>query len=276
MEGEVFQGKKTSIRMAAIFTVATFAASAIFDYPLFEGKILSDSMWGVMAVMWVPGVIAMTMARLSGIPILSGLGIKRFEIRYAGMALLAPAAYSVLAYGGAFALGACGLDFGHKFALGTMLLPALRGVFNALGEEIGWRGFLFPALRGHLSFGSACLVSGVIWAAWHYPAMIFGNYGGGNTAWWAFLNFTAQILGSTVLTSWLREKSCSIWPAVIAHAAHNYITQRILNPMVVEKAITKYVTTEMGIGLALTQLILAAILWWHYKHSPEPTGKIPV
>ncbi len=45
----------------------------------------------------------------------------------------------------------------------------LTGVATAAGEEIGWRGFLVPELAKGLPFTAVALVSGIIWAAWHYP-----------------------------------------------------------------------------------------------------------
>ena len=37
----------------------------------------------------------------------------------------------------------------------------------ALGEEIGWRGFLYPRLRAKLGDSLAVVAVGVIWGAWH-------------------------------------------------------------------------------------------------------------
>ena len=45
----------------------------------------------------------------------------------------------------------------------------ISGVGAALGEEIGWRGFLVPELAKALPFTGVALVSGMIWASWHYP-----------------------------------------------------------------------------------------------------------
>jgi membrane protease YdiL (CAAX protease family) len=41
----------------------------------------------------------------------------------------------------------------------------------AFGEELGWRGMLFPTLADFTSERSAALVSGVIWGLWHAPAI---------------------------------------------------------------------------------------------------------
>src|SRR5690606_40418988 len=38
----------------------------------------------------------------------------------------------------------------------------------AMGEEIGWRGLLLPELGRRMSWPAAALVTGAIWAVWHY------------------------------------------------------------------------------------------------------------
>ena len=45
-------------------------------------------------------------------------------------------------------------------------------VFNsllALGEEIGWRGYLYPVLRERFSLLQTHLLVGLIWSLWHLP-----------------------------------------------------------------------------------------------------------
>jgi uncharacterized protein len=55
----------------------------------------------------------------------------------------------------------------------------LTGVAAATGEEIGWRGFLVPELAKTLPFTGVALVSGLMWASWHYPitAVVYRDAG---------------------------------------------------------------------------------------------------
>jgi membrane protease YdiL (CAAX protease family) len=48
-----------------------------------------------------------------------------------------------------------------------------------VGEELGWRGFLFPRLQEQFGFNGACLISGGIWAVWHYPGLLWADYNAG-------------------------------------------------------------------------------------------------
>ncbi|MEJ0055766.1 MAG: CPBP family intramembrane glutamic endopeptidase [Bacteroidota bacterium] len=50
---------------------------------------------------------------------------------------------------------------------------------TALGEEIGWRGFLVPNLFNVTGYTYTSLITGVVWAVWHYPLLIFGVYNNG-------------------------------------------------------------------------------------------------
>jgi len=57
----------------------------------------------------------------------------------------------------------------------------LPGMIMSLGEEIGWRGFLVPELAKSGNLGSAGLYSGIIWAIWHLPGILSGDYGASDT-----------------------------------------------------------------------------------------------
>ena len=52
-----------------------------------------------------------------------------------------------------------------SFAVTATVLVVI-GALTALGEELGWRGFLVPELARSTSFHRVALVSGGIWAAW--------------------------------------------------------------------------------------------------------------
>ncbi|UCC50697.1 MAG: CPBP family intramembrane metalloprotease [Anaerolineaceae bacterium] len=67
--------------------------------------------------------------------------------------------------------------------ISTILSGATLGVLQArlpaLGEEIGWRGFMVPQLAKLTSFNKTALIGGVIWGIWHVPIIIFGGYNNG-------------------------------------------------------------------------------------------------
>jgi membrane protease YdiL (CAAX protease family) len=160
---------------------------------------------------------------------------------------------------------------------------AVMGLLNpgALGEEMGWRGFLLPELDRWLGFRRAALVTGVIWALWHWPAVIWGGYNVGTPLPYALVCLTAMVLAGSVIAAWLRLKSGSIWPCVIMHATHNALIQKFFDRITIEHAATRYFTTEFGVGLAIAMGIVAAYLWARMAareevSRPVLTSAVPV
>jgi uncharacterized protein len=96
----------------------------------------------------------------------------------------------------------------------------------ALGEEIGWRGYLLPILLKLTSQRKAVLLHGLLWGLAHAPLIYFGfNYGSNywGAPWSGILMMT---LVCTVLGTWLAYvtiRSESILPAVLLHGVSNVI-----------------------------------------------------
>lgn len=108
----------------------------------------------------------------------------------------------------------------------SVLLGGLINVLPAAGEEIGWRGLLYPALRKRFSPATTCLIGGVIWGLWHVPVTMRGHNYGLDYAGWPYLGIAAMCvfcISLGTLLFWLTEKSGSIWPAAIAHGAVNAV-----------------------------------------------------
>lgn len=92
----------------------------------------------------------------------------------------------------------------------------VAGVGAAAGEEIGWRGFLVPELAKVLPFTGVALLSGMIWASWHYPITSVVYRDVGLPAWFWLLSFTFSAVAVSFALAWLRLKTGSLWPAVSA------------------------------------------------------------
>lgn len=111
---------------------------------------------------------------------------------------------------------------GVLLATQLVTIPIAAATVNALaafGEEVGWRGFLVPALRRYGTW-PALLISGVVWGLWHAPIILLG-YNFNRPDLTGVLLMVGGAVAWGVLLGWLRLRSASVWPAVFAHGALN-------------------------------------------------------
>ena len=147
-----------------------------------------------------------------------------------------------------------------------LLLPA----FFALGEEIGWRGFLVPELAKIRSFTGVALLSGAIWAIYHYPlVLIFGAERAGTPILYQLLVLTIQGIAISTILAWIRLMSGSLWTAVIFHAVLNAFGQGLFDPLTSDTGITPYIAGEQGLALAISWSIVAFLFWRRRSDLPE-------
>jgi len=86
----------------------------------------------------------------------------------------------------------------------VMIWPLLA----ALGEEVGWRGFLLPGLQRRLGALPAALVLGAIWGLWHLPADYIALKAYGDWFVPAFLVNGPIVLGAhAIIMSWLWNRT---------------------------------------------------------------------
>ena len=57
-------------------------------------------------------------------------------------------------------------NFKASYLLPLILINLLMG---PLGEELGWRAFLYPAIKEKYGWLASALITGTIWALWHAP-----------------------------------------------------------------------------------------------------------
>jgi len=90
-----------------------------------------------------------------------------------------------------------------------------------LSEEIGMRGYLQPHLMS-LGRNRALILVGLVWATWHMPLIFLTPFyhATGNKLIILPL-FYGTIVAASFFFGYMRIYTGSIWPASIAHAAHN-------------------------------------------------------
>ncbi|GAB3192534.1 lysostaphin resistance A-like protein [Nesterenkonia suensis] len=102
----------------------------------------------------------------------------------------------------------------------VLIAALIINLLPALGEEIGWRGWMLPRLMRFGPWG-AIGISGVIWGLWHAPLILLG-YNYPDAPGW--LGLAAMVGLCTVMGGifgWLRLRSGSVWPTALAHSTFN-------------------------------------------------------
>ena len=277
-------------RQLITFLLLTFLLSAVY-YALILKSGHLDSANGsyVLGLMWSPAVAAMLTCKLHGRD-LGTLGWKWGAARYQIMSYCIPLLYAAITYTAVWLTHAGGFynrqfvaGVAQRFGLGPMSPAVTVGLYfffaattgmvrscaSALGEEIGWRGFLVPQLAKNYSFTATALVSGIVWAVWHYPVLIFADYNAGTPTWYGLSCFTVMIVSGSVIYAWMRLKSGSLWTGVLLHASHNLFIQSFFDPLTTDTGRTPYVIGEFGAGLAVVSLIFAIYFWNRRNELPQ-------
>jgi membrane protease YdiL (CAAX protease family) len=104
--------------------------------------------------------------------------------------------------------------------LGTLPFIALLGAPILFGEEFGWRGYLQLRLFPDRPIPSA-VVTGLIWAAWHFPVNLRGYNFPDHPFIGALVLFPIGAIFLSIIFGWLVLKTGSIWSSSLAHSATN-------------------------------------------------------
>lgn len=191
------------------------------------------------------------------------------------------------ASGGAEALGqmqAQGLSYPMYVLLSTVSAVTygpLINAFVALGEELGWRGFLYPQLKARFGKRRGWLLGGAIWGAWHWPliALIGYEYGAaaGNAAGYPGAPVTGMLLFCVVTVGWgilhdrLFEVTGSIWTPALLHGAINAAATLAPSVCLPDTGAARLLgPAPMGILAGLPFLATAAAVFIRAK-----TGNVP-
>lgn len=214
---------------------------------------------------------------------LRSLGWRWGNWKYQYQSYLIPLAYVAIAYAGIWGLSFGGWydsRFVEELRAGYMLgswsnesIIALRFVLTGsvsfllllpavLGEEVGWRGLLVPALSKNLGFTPVALLSGLLWSAWHWPLMFLGFYGNSETPLgFQLWTFTVCLVSMSFVMTYIRYETDSLWPAVTFHMSHNAFLQKFFAPMTEVNDTTAWFADEFGIAVPLAAACFGLVYW---------------
>ncbi|WP_315092898.1 CPBP family intramembrane glutamic endopeptidase [uncultured Cellulomonas sp.] len=150
---------------------------------------------------------------------------------------------------------------GPRFAVLFATGFVARLAFAAF-EELGWRGYLeprlaalgVPALRRHLAVGA-------LWAVWHVPYIVALGDEYTDLPLAAQLPlFSVAVLAMAVIWGVARDRTGSVWPAVLGHGIANAVAFPLLaaDVVVIDNPLVHAARPEGLVVLAL--LVLTAVV----------------
>jgi uncharacterized protein len=248
------------VKRIAIFVLLT----AVFSTPFWWLHAATGYGPYIALLMWCPGLAGVAAVLITGGK-LSELAWRGTSLKWVLIGWLVPIAGLSAAYAAVCLLGKAAFPNAQFVArVGSAMgihgdstwailiahagVSAIVGPINscgrALGEELGWRGFLVPEACRTLGFLPGSLFVGVIWALWHFPLLL------GSVPIMGIVNFTVMVVGMSVAFAWIRQKSNSVWPSTIMHGTHNAFRDMFLNPLTVAASGSGLWLDETGYSLA--------------------------
>lgn len=205
-----------------------------------------------------------------------GLGVTRLGLRQWPTAIATTAGVNLLAITGVVASGLARFVSPADGWWQDLLALCVTGPILAFAEEIGWRGYLQPRLA-FLGRSRAMLVIGAVWTAWHLPYILLTpNYHAEGNRVLVLALFCGSVLAVSFLFGYLRITSDSVWPAVLAHFAHN-LTFAMLTTYAISTrhpvAVNEYLAGDTGLLVLVGTVICAvAIGRTSVRQAPRPVS----
>jgi len=137
-------------------------------------------------------------------------------------------------------------------------------VVPALGEEIGWRGWLRREL-GPLGRWPALVLGGTIWSLWHLPVTLIGHNSPDEPRWAAVAMFVPASIALHALFCAITERAGgNPIPAAFAHATLNSTLGLAIGVVATSgtaAGMNWFLDTPLGItGIALVAVVAALIM----------------
>src|SRR3984885_12445267 len=284
----------SQIKAITLYVVLVFAFSSVF-YALIiaSGHVDGGNGRYGTGLDWCPAAAALLTCTLLRIDF-GTIGWRWRPWRWQILAYATPLLFCLIGYVAVWATGLGGFPNGKtvdslKAALGIpslstsqvivlwtflLLTTGAGSMATALGEEIGWRGFLSPRLAERYGFTRAAFITGAVWAAWHFPILFFADFDSASPVWFTLPCFVIDLLGLSVIMLWLRLRSGSVWTGALVHASINLWNQEFFAPLTASRGdITDYTIDESGFMLPIV-ISITAYLFWRHRAAVLPAERV--
>lgn len=144
---------------------------------------------------------------------------------------------------------------------GLTVFNILPGLITGLGEELGWRDFLFPQLW-KTNPRTVFIIGGLIWFLWHLPLSLIITQTELLLPWEHALNTLILAIGSIctfIYLAYVYVESRSVIVTAFAHIVMNNCASAFSYFVVVENQL------KANLGLFSTMIIVIAVLYFSGK-----------
>jgi len=240
---EISSETKNARRGLSIYFTVLILSSIFLEWKIIQtGESIGRTPWLILALMYTPAV-ASIVARLA-----LREGFEDVSFHFGGreggrmivLAWVYPMVVGLVAYGTAWAVGLAAFQpplppQSHLYSglaaanlITSLMLTATLGTVlscvSAFGEELGWRGYMLTRLMV-ARVPRPIFVSGLVWALWHVPLILSGQYAANSRPALSAMLFVIGVVADGYLAAYVRLRSGSLWPAVVFHGAGNAIIQ---------------------------------------------------
>lgn len=171
-------------------------------------------------------------------------------------------------------------DVDRELIMTVIIVQIVATPFNAIlssllavGEELGWRGWLTPALRP-LGTWATLLLTGVIWGLWHSPIILLG-YNFARPDLFGVLLMVVGCVAWGILLGWMRLRTASVWPAVLAHGSLN-ASAAVFLALFDAGRLDLALAGPLGAAAWIVLAVVIAILLLTGQFRRQPTPLMPV
>lgn len=230
----------------------------------------------MVAIMWTPAITGIVIS-IKDYKRINMLGVSIGRATPILLGLFLPVVYMILSYFISWAvlgdktigLESLAVSLGWEDGKGDLpILFILSHVFvgiipscaGAFGEELGWRGFMYPVMERVSGRKKAILYSGIIYGFWYLPLVISGLYETYTVRWYGVIMFMVYLFVLNFILVWLRSISKSILPPLLIRASGNLVGQMVLLQLSSDNRVP-YLAGETGI-VSIAFMILTSVIGW--------------
>jgi membrane protease YdiL (CAAX protease family) len=232
--------------------------------------------------MWAPAFGRVVARRTADRGFTAALTLRRWGATGAQV-ILRPLLFPLAVYGASYAV-AWGAGFAHwnpgegrwitrgQVAANLILNLSILGVFGtitAMGEELGWRGYLQPRLDAAAVGWSVAVVS-LVEFAYHAPLMLLAGYAEVRGPVTTLVLFAIGQIPVAFIMASESYRAQSLWPAVLFHSFHNTISQWLFPKLFTVDPDQVWLRGEAGLMPMIGYLVLGASMFvWMSRHGPS-------